>query len=105
MGAYLFLCEAYLDFPEKYEPPYGTRVLPFFEAIGRNLDLILGAAGAETRARRLMKDGYRAPDGPLFELVVAAGYVRDGWITKFIEEYGAPHLLDRYSNKISYVRS
>ena len=38
IGWYLFLADAFLDHPWNYEPMFGSRVVPLFAAIGRDLD-------------------------------------------------------------------
>lgn len=51
---YLFLGQAVLDHPVFYDYMYGSRVVPVFTAIGRNLELLRGVTGVEARVRRMV---------------------------------------------------
>lgn len=77
-GWYLFLGEAYLDHNWNYEPMYGSRVIPVLKAIGRSLPLLLDTPGIEDRVLRMVDKERAQPNGPLFELLVAAAYHRAG---------------------------
>jgi hypothetical protein len=77
-GWYLFLGEASLDHNWNYEPMYGSRVVPVLKAIGRSLPLLLDIPGIEDRVRRMVDRERAQPNGPLFELLVAAAYRRAG---------------------------
>lgn len=77
-GWYLFLGEALTDHPQNYEVFYGSRVVPVFAAIGRNVKLIPEVEGIEGRARRLLGPEKSQPNGGLFEILVALAYARDG---------------------------
>jgi hypothetical protein len=85
-GWYLFLAQAYVDHPIIYDYMYGSRVIPIFRAIGRNLDLINQVDGVEDRVRRIVGDEKAQPNGGLFELLVAAAYCREGATVKFLPE-------------------
>lgn len=85
-GWYLFLCEAQLDHIGNYDPMFGSRVVPVFTAIGRNLPLLLDVGGVEDRARRIVNKERKQPNGGLFELLVAAAYRKAGAEVTFIEE-------------------
>jgi len=86
VGWYLFLGEAFLDHIENYEPMFGSRIIPILQAIGRNLGLLQGVRGLDTRVRRLLGSDKRQPNGALFELLVAAAYRRAGAEVAFSEE-------------------
>jgi len=77
-GWYLFLGEAFNDHPHNYEVVYGCRVIPILAAIGQNLDTLRGIKGFSERALRLLGSERRQPNGILFEMLVAAAYVREG---------------------------
>lgn len=85
-GWYLFLAEAFLDHIWNYEPVYGSSVVPVLAAIGRDLPLLRGIRGLDTRGRRLLETEKRQPNGALFELLVAGAYRRVGAEVVFIEE-------------------
>ena len=85
-GWYLFLCEALLEHPWNYDPTFGSRVVPLFAAIGRNLALLLKVRGVETRVRDLVNKNRGQPNGCLFELLVAASYARSGGRVTFRQE-------------------
>ena len=75
---YLFLGEAFSDHPWNYEVIYGCRVVPIFAAIGRELEVLKEIEGFQERAVRLVGRGKSQPNGPLFEMLVAAAYARAG---------------------------
>jgi hypothetical protein len=77
-GWYLFLAESLTDHPWNYEIVYGCRVIPIFVAIGMNLDLLLKMDGFSERATRAIGSARSQPNGPLFEILVAAAYAREG---------------------------
>jgi hypothetical protein len=86
LGWYLFLAEAFLDHVWNYEPTYGSRVVPVFAAIGRDLELLRQIDGLNDRVRRLVGPERRQPNGGLFELLVAAAYRRAGGAVAFLPE-------------------
>jgi hypothetical protein len=67
-GWYLFLAGAFLDHVWNYEPMFGSRVVPVFAAIGRNLELLGSVNGLTKRAKRLVGHERRQPNGGIFEL-------------------------------------
>ena len=73
-GWYLFLAEALLDHIGNYDYVFGSRVVPVFQAIGRDLDLLLQVEGIETRVQRMVTKERGQPNGGLFELLVSVGY-------------------------------
>jgi hypothetical protein len=86
-GWYLFLAEALLDHVvENYDYVYGSRVIPLFIAIGRNLELLQQIEGLNYRVRRMVNKERSQPNGGLFELLVAANYLRNGATVAFVEE-------------------
>jgi hypothetical protein len=78
-GWYLTLAEAYVGHLPYYDPTFGARVVPIFKAIGRNIDILRSLSGAADRVAELMGSSRRQPDGILYELLVAATYMREGW--------------------------
>lgn len=87
-GWYLFLAEALLDHIHNYDYVFGSRVIPVFQAIGRDLDLLLQIQGIEVRVRRMVGNERAQPNGSLFELLVAACYRRANGNVAFIDEQG-----------------
>jgi len=85
-GWYLFLAEAFIDYAWNFEPTFGSRVVPVFKSIGRNLDLLLSVDGVEERARRLVTSERRQPNGGLFEFLVASAYRSSGARVNFVPE-------------------
>lgn len=86
-GWYLFLAESWIDHISDYEPAQGSRIIPLFQMLGANFDLLMEVEGVEARARRILVGDAKAPDGALFELLVALAYKRAGWSTvRFVEE-------------------
>jgi hypothetical protein len=83
---YLFLAESYLDHPLNYEYIFGSRVLPIFEAIGRSSDALIRIPGAEGRVRKMVGEQRGQPNGTLFELLVAAAYLREGYSVVMVPE-------------------
>lgn len=96
-GWYLFLSEAFLDHVWNYEPVFGSRVIPVMVAIGRELEALKAVPGIDERVRRIVGPERGQPNGGLFELLVAAAYVRDGATVSFRPErpgVGRTHDLD-----------
>lgn len=77
-GWFLFLGEAFNDHPWNYEIYYGSRVVPVLATIGHSLDILKSIDGFEDRAKRLVNSEKAQPNGPLFEMLVAAAYGRAG---------------------------
>ncbi len=87
LGWYVFLADAFLDHNWNYEPIFGSRVIPVFSSIGRNLELLKPVDGIVQRARRLVNEERRQPNGGLFEMLVAAAYRRAGGDVAFRPEH------------------
>lgn len=85
-GWYLFLAEALLDHIGNYDYVFGSRVIPVFQAIGRDLDLLRQVDGLAARVQRMVSKERGQPNGSLFELLVAACYLRAGANVAFVEE-------------------
>lgn len=76
---YLFLVESFLEDSPLYEHAQGARVVPFVARLGLELDNLAKVDGVDLRLASLLEDPGGDPDGTLFELLVAAAYVRNGW--------------------------
>ncbi len=86
LGWYLFLADAFIDHPWNYEPMFGSRVVPLFAALGRDLDRLESVVGVDERVKRLIGPERRQPNGGIFELLVAAAYRRAGGEVAFRAE-------------------
>ena len=86
IGWYLYLVEAVLNDVRAYEPTQGARVVPLFKTIGTNLDLAKKIEGVDDRIHRLLTTARNQPDGPLFELLVALVWRRNGFDVEFLPE-------------------
>lgn len=105
-GWYLFLGEALIDHLWNYDPTFGSRVIPVFTAIGRNLDSLKNVPGLEERVRRLVSPERSQPNGGLFEILVAAAYMRAGGEVAFTPEQPGQkrtHDMDVTINGINYA--
>lgn len=92
---HLFLAEASIDHVWNYDPVFGSRVVPVFAAIGRNLDLLRAIDGIDDRIARMVGSERAQPNGPFFELLVAAAYARAGGKVAFVpEQRGGPRTHD-----------
>jgi hypothetical protein len=101
-GWYLFLGESFTDHPWNYEVTHGCRVIPIIAAIGRELDRLTEIDGFRDRAVRLIGAAKSQPNGPLFEMLVAAAYARAGANVSFHKEDaggGKSHDLDVELNR------
>jgi len=78
IGWYLTLAHAFVSNIQDYEPAQGSRIVPLFKVIGADLDMLRSIEGAEERAIRMLANDRARPDGPLFELITALAYRRDG---------------------------
>ncbi|GAA2849032.1 hypothetical protein EDC40_101205 [Aminobacter aminovorans] len=83
---YLFLAEAFIDHPWNFEPMFGSRVVPVFASLGRNLPLIANLDNIGERISRIVGPEKGQPNGPIFELLVAAAYRRHGAKVSFRPE-------------------
>lgn len=82
MSWYLYLAEMLLTEPTKYEAIQGARVMPIFERLGTDLELMYEIGGINEKVKRLVSFGKRGalePDATLFEILVALLWKRNGW--------------------------
>jgi hypothetical protein len=87
IGWYLYLAEQSIADPPSLETDQASRVLPYLNALGRNLESILQVKNIESRIRRLvLPTPNQDPDQVIFELLVGARYVDEGWEVEAIPE-------------------
>lgn len=79
IGWYLYLAEIALTDTAKYEPIQGSRVLPLFERLGTDFELMRSIRGIEERVGRILSGEAANPDSGLFEILVALPWKRNGW--------------------------
>lgn len=86
IGWYLFLCEQTLEDPLCVESSQAQRVLPFFAGMGERWDHAEKVKGLERKTRELLTKYKAAPDGIIFEILVALSYAAKGWNVELLEE-------------------
>lgn len=90
MGWYLYLAEMILTEPTKYEPIQGARVIPVFQRLGTDFELLRQIGEIDKKVSNLLSFGKRnipEPDSVLFEILVALLWKRNGWAdVSFIPE-------------------
>ena len=103
---YLMLGENWLERPIFYDHVYGSRVVPVLIAIGRNLDALRAVPGVEHRVQRMVTKEKAQPNGCIFELLVAAAYLREGGAVVFLDEkpgVAKTHDMDVQLRGVSYA--
>lgn len=103
---YLLLGENWLERPTLYDTTYGSRVVPVLMAIGRNLEALRAVPGVEQRVQRMVTKEKAQPNGCIFELLVAAAYLREGGSVTFLDEkpgVAKTHDMDVQLRGVSYA--
>ncbi|HYW77263.1 MAG TPA: hypothetical protein VFA48_11695 [Gammaproteobacteria bacterium] len=106
MAWYMYLVECLRERPACDEPMQSSRIFPFFSAIGREIKQLRNSKGVSERLQNLLSQQQNQPDSVLYELVVAACYVRNGWSIEFLEEKPPlknPDLLVRKDDRQIFV--
>ena len=86
MGWYLYLAETLIADPPAVDSDQANRVVPYLSALGRKLEAIQAIEGVEPVLARLTRElKNHDPDQVLFELLVGATYVQDGWTVRALE--------------------
>lgn len=84
---YIFLAEQSIADPTALETDQASRVLPYFNALGRKLDALLQIHNIDDRLRRLLaRTRDQDPDQGIFELLVGARYAEEGWNVEAVPE-------------------
>jgi len=95
IGWYIFLCETSIADPPATNSDQLSRVAPYLSAVGRKLGAIMKIVGVEDRLTDLLRRvKNQDPDQALFELLVGAAYVQEGWSVAAIPESGAAKTPD-----------
>lgn len=83
---YIFLCEEFFKLPLFSNPSQMARISPLIIRLGSHVNLLKRVENIDKKLRELVKKYKNNPDGVLFELIVAASYLDQGYEVKFIEE-------------------
>lgn len=83
---YIFLCEEFFKFPLISNPSQMARISPLIIRLGSHVNLLKQVENIDKKLKELVKKYRNNPDGVLFELIVAASYLDQGYEVKFIEE-------------------
>jgi hypothetical protein len=86
IGWYLFLCEQALEDPLCMDIAQAQRILPFFVGIGERWIHAPKVKGLEQKIKEALTKYKAAPDGVIFEILVALSYAAKGWDVEFLEE-------------------
>lgn len=107
IGWYLYLVDAVRRHPLKYDPIRGSWIVPIFQRLGADLDLLKSIGGVEDRVGRLLDSDRGQPNGGLFELLIALVWKRSGYSTvEFIPEtsdHKTPDFLARSEQEDWFV--
>jgi hypothetical protein len=85
IGWYLFLCEQALDDPLCIDVSQASRAIPFFVAIGQRWHHAHKIKGINAKIGEVLNKSKSAPDGLIFEILVALSYAEKGWDVEFLE--------------------
>ncbi|WP_027368053.1 hypothetical protein [Desulfocurvibacter africanus] len=96
---YIMLAEAYMNKSFNYEIFQGSRVIPYFIALGKNIDSIKQIKNYQNIVNRLVRVKNDHPDAGIFELLVALLYIRNGYKVEFIPETQVEKTPDIYAYK------
>lgn len=85
IGWYLFLCEQALDDPLCIDISQASRAIPFFVAIGQRWKHADKIKGIDAKVGEVLNKSKAAPDGLIFEILVALSYAEKGWEVELLE--------------------
>ncbi|MFA6011700.1 MAG: hypothetical protein WC799_17050 [Desulfobacteraceae bacterium] len=86
IGWYLFLCEQTIENPLCIDIAQAQRILPFFVGIGERWGHSQKVEGIDRKITELLSHYKSAPDGIIFEILVALSYAAKGWNVEFLME-------------------
>lgn len=85
MGWYLFLCEQALDDPLCIDISQASRAIPFFVAMGQRWQHAHKIKGLDAKISEVLNRSKAAPDGLIFEILVALSYAEKEWEVELLE--------------------
>lgn len=83
---YIFLCEEFFRNPLLTNPSQMSRIAPWIISLGKSVDELKKLDGIENKLKDLIKKYKGNPDGTLFELLIAATYLKQGYTVEFLGE-------------------
>lgn len=83
---YLYLAENYISVSFNYQPQQGARIIPLFNRIGEELDLLKNIDGIEKKIRDVLRKRRNEADSLFFEILVALLWKRNGFNVSFLAE-------------------
>jgi hypothetical protein len=86
VASVLAQAKSLLDSRRTYDVALASHCIPWVKQIAVNSGRLASIPGAPERARRMLANCTTAPDGPLFELVMAGNYASDGLDVEFVAE-------------------
>jgi hypothetical protein len=86
VASYLAQADALVRDRFAYDLALSPRIVPFIKQIGSIVDALRDVPGATNRASRMLRQSSVDPDSSIFELAVAAAYLRAGFSVEFIAE-------------------
>lgn len=86
VASYLAQADALVRDRAAYDLVLSSRIVPFIKQIGSVVEPLSRVAGASERALRMLRQSAVDPDSAIFELAVAAAYLRAGFTVGFIPE-------------------
>lgn len=106
IGWYLYIIESIFERPVVDEIAQGSRIYPFFSAIGRHIEIAKNIKGIDDKINEMLNGRNNQPDATLFEIMIAITYARNGWSVEFIPETAkvkTPDLLVKKDREVFYV--
>jgi hypothetical protein len=106
IGWYLFLCQQTIDDPLCVESSQQQRILPFFAGIGERIEYATKVTGLDRKIKETLTKYKTAPDGAIFEILVALSYASKGWEVELLKEAPptkTPDMVVRKNSKELFV--
>lgn len=106
IGWYLFLCEQTLEDPLCTDISQAQRILPFFAGIGERWAYSPKVKGIEKKIDEILHKYKNAPDGLIFEILVALSYAAKGWDVELLDQKPpakSPDMVARMEGQELYI--
>lgn len=106
IGWYLFLCEQTLNDPMCVDSSQAQRILPFIAGIGERWKYVPKVEGMERKIDEVLTKYKAAPDGLIFEILVALSYAEHGWDVELLKEnvdVKTPDMVVRKDGREFYI--